>query len=353
MRILLATGAPTLPQMIGGSQRTGDTLLRALAKRGHEVALTAGLIGDGWLGLRGRVLMKLTRRRAVRDGKLGYPTYRSWFPWQSAAEVASRFRPDVVVVQAHSTGTIGYAFRDAGQKVLFSFQDNEFHKLGRDLADFGPITAVANSRFTADAYRRAYGATCTTIHPLIDGDLYRIENAGTSVTFINPDPVKGLDKAIAIAAELPDTPFRFQETWPMPKAERAALLQRLDGLPNVTLAPRVNNMREVYAQTRILLVPSQWEEGYGRIASEAQFSGIPVVGSDRGGLPEAIGPGGVVLAADAPAEEWADVLRGILDTPQRYDELSVSATAHAHRPELQLDRQIDQWEQAIEQAAAR
>ncbi|MBX7483649.1 glycosyltransferase [Qipengyuania qiaonensis] len=338
--------------MIGGSQRTGDTLLRALARRGHEVALTAGLIGDGWLGLRGRILMKLTRRRAVRDRKLGYSTYRSWFPWQSAAEVARRFRPDVVVVQAHSTGTIGYAFRDAGQKVLFSFQDNEFDKLGQDLADFGPITAVANSRFTADAYRRAYGATCTTIHPLIDGDLYRTERTGSFVTFINPDPVKGLDKAIEIARALPNTPFRFQETWPIPKAERVALLQRLADLPNVTLAPRVNDMREVYAQTKILLVPSQWEEGYGRIASEAQFSGIPVIGSDRGGLPEAIGTGGLVIAADAAAQDWVDALRGVLESPDRYAELSASATAYAHRPELQLDRQIDQWEQAIARAAA-
>ncbi len=351
MRVLLATGAPTLPQMIGGSQRTGDTLLRNLAGRGHTVALTAGLIGEGWLGFRGRVLMKLTRSRAVRDTVLGYPTYRSWFVWESAAEVARKFRPDVVVVQAHSTGKVGYAFRDAGQKVLFSFQDNEFDKLGRDLADFGSIRAVANSRFTADAYKQAYDAECRVIHPLIDGSRYQTEGEGKYVTFINPDPVKGLDKAIQIAGALPETPFRFQETWPMPRDERAALAQRLAGLPNVTLAPRVDDMREVYAQTKVLLVPSQWEEGYGRIASEAQFSGIPVIGSDRGGLPEAIGTGGVVLTADAPAEDWAQSLRDILNDAKRHSELKESAKAYARRPELQLDLQIDAWEAAIAEAA--
>ena len=137
----------------------------------------------------------------------------------------------------------------------------------------------------------------------------------------------------------------------MPRDERAALAQRLAGLPNVTLAPRVDDMREVYAQTKVLLVPSQWEEGYGRIASEAQFSGIPVIGSDRGGLPEAIGTGGVVLPADAPAERWAQSLRDILNDAKRHSKLKESAKAYARRPELQLDLQIDAWEAAIAEAA--
>ncbi|MEE4348758.1 MAG: glycosyltransferase [Pacificimonas sp.] len=54
-----------------------------------------------------------------------------------------------------------------------------------------------------------------------------------------------------------------------------------------------------------MLVPSQWFEGWGRIVTEAQISGIPAIASKMGGLPEAVGKGGVLLPADAPAEEWA------------------------------------------------
>ena len=38
------------------------------------------------------------------------------------------------------------------------------------------------------------------------------------------------------------------------------------------------DMRSVYAKCRILLAPSVWEEAYGRVVTEAQISGIPVVG---------------------------------------------------------------------------
>ena len=47
------------------------------------------------------------------------------------------------------------------------------------------------------------------------------------------------------------------------------------------------------------LAPSLVEETWGRIVSEAQVSGIPALGSDRGASPETVTAGGVVMAADA------------------------------------------------------
>lgn len=351
MRILLATGAPTLPQMIGGSQRSGDALIRGLAARGHAVAITAGLDGSGWLGWRGRIVMKATGRRAAVDRRLGYPAYRSWFPAESAAEVARRFAPDVVVVLAHSTGVVARAFAAVLVPVLFNFQDVEFREHGADLAQLAPLSGVANSEFTAAAYRMQFGAHCTVIHPLIDPERYRTEVRGRFVTFVNPSPVKGLDLALRIAALLPDVAFRFQETWPLKEAERRSLAAALGPLANVTLAARAHDMREVYGQTRILLAPSQWAEGYGRIATEAQISGIPVVGSDRGGLPEAIGEGGIVLPADAPPERWAAEIRALWDDETHHRAMSERARAYAARPALQPERQLDLWEEALRRAA--
>ncbi|WP_236054231.1 glycosyltransferase [Streptomyces musisoli] len=37
--------------------------------------------------------------------------------------------------------------------------------------------------------------------------------------------------------------------------------------------------------------------------------GTPSVGSDRGGIPEAIGDAGIVLPAEAGVEEWAQAIR--------------------------------------------
>lgn len=42
---------------------------------------------------------------------------------------------------------------------------------------------------------------------------------------------------------------------------------------------------------RVVLMPSLWEESFGRVAAEAMANGIPVLSSDRGALPETVGAG--------------------------------------------------------------
>ena len=97
------------------------------------------------------------------------------------------------------------------------------------------------------------------------------------VTFINPVSVKGVDLALEIAAGAPDIPFCFVKAWPIPLREQARLRRGLKRAPNIVMHERTYDMREVYRKTRVLLVPSQWEaETWGRVVSEAQFSGIPV-----------------------------------------------------------------------------
>jgi glycosyltransferase involved in cell wall biosynthesis len=109
-------------------------------------------------------------------------------------------------------------------------------------------------------------------------------------------------------------------------------------------------MRGLFRRTRILLAPSQWEEAWGRVASEAQCSGIPVVGSSRGGLPEAIGPGGMVLDYDAPIADWVDAVRGLWSDPDRHQAASAAARAHSLRPEMDSERQFTTFLSILESA---
>ncbi len=43
---------------------------------------------------------------------------------------------------------------------------------------------------------------------------------------------------------------------------------------------------EVFAGARALLFPSQWNEIFGLVLAEALMSGTPVIGSDKGAIPE-------------------------------------------------------------------
>ena len=46
---------------------------------------------------------------------------------------------------------------------------------------------------------------------------------------------------------------------------------------------------------RIVVVPSLWAEPFGMVALEGLASGCVIIGSDQGGLPEAIGPCGLTF----------------------------------------------------------
>lgn len=112
-------------------------------------------------------------------------------------------------------------------------------------------------------------------------------------------------------------------------------------------------MKTVYGRTRILLAPSKWEEAWGRVASEAHCSGIPVLGSTRGGLPEAIGKGGVTLDHDAPADDWARELKRLWMDDDHYARLSADALQFSKRPEMHPGRQFAMFLDVLQQAAER
>jgi glycosyltransferase involved in cell wall biosynthesis len=69
------------------------------------------------------------------------------------------------------------------------------------------------------------------------------------------------------------------------------------------------DVRPYYAAMDMLAIPSVESETFGRVSIEAQASGIPVMCSDIGGIPETLSPGvtGLLLPpGDIPA--WRDAI---------------------------------------------
>jgi glycosyltransferase involved in cell wall biosynthesis len=75
-------------------------------------------------------------------------------------------------------------------------------------------------------------------------------------------------------------------------------------------------MRRIYQSARIVLVPSILNEAWARVVTEAQISGIPILASDRGGLPESVGPGGILVDPDADISDWEKALSRLWDVKQ-------------------------------------
>jgi glycosyltransferase involved in cell wall biosynthesis len=103
------------------------------------------------------------------------------------------------------------------------------------------------------------------------------------VMMINPCAEKGMSIFCELARKLPNVQFGAVPTWGTKDTDLAVLKQ----LPNVRLFMPVDNVEEIFARSRVLLVPSLWAEAKARVVLEAMLRGIPVLASNIGGNPEA------------------------------------------------------------------
>lgn len=348
MDIALVSGNPHLPQVVGGVEVNTHELAGELSRLGHRVSVVAKLSLRGLFGL----------RRAARDAfcgepradcGLGYPVYRSRKPWSPPPDLRP---PAVAVVQNGDMVEIAAAFAAAGLRPVAYLHGLGF-ETWRVTAGLPFHGYIANSRFTAERFSAVYGIDPIVIPPLFRRERYATEVEGRMVTFVNPVPEKGVDLALAIAELCPEIPFCFVRGWPLGVRDVRRLRRRARQVGNVVLRPPVSDMRAIYRQTRLLLVPSQWEaETWGRVVTEAQFSGIPVVASNRGGLPEAVGPGGIILDHDEGAERWAAAIRDLWHDDHRHQVLSRAAAVHSARPAVDPDVQLRALIDALAKVAA-
>lgn len=80
--------------------------------------------------------------------------------------------------------------------------------------------------------------------------------------------------------------------------QAAALGDRVRLLP---FTPRAE-VADVYRQADVVVVPSRWAEPFALTVMEGMASGVPVVASAIGGIPEVMGAAGVQVRPDDPAD---------------------------------------------------
>lgn len=94
-----------------------------------------------------------------------------------------------------------------------------------------------------------------------------------------------------------------------------------------------------FNRAAIVVVPSLWQEPFGRTALEAMAAGCAVVSSNRGGLPEVVGDAGLLV--DPEPEPLASALNSLINDPERRSVLGRLAAERARTvfaPERVHDR---------------
>jgi len=166
------------------------------------------------------------------------------------------------------------------------------------------------------------------------------------VTFVNPEPRKG----VFIFARIAEILFKCRPDIPILVVEGAAkesLLPKLGidfrRIASLRIARTTPHPREFYAVTKVLLMPSLLEPA-GLVAMEGMLNGIPVLASNRGGLPEIVGDAGILfdipdrcatLSSAAPTDEeaapWVETIIRLWDDAAFYSQLSEAARDRSKR----------------------
>lgn len=354
MKFLFASEYDHLPQRFGGLQSNTHELSLGLIRRGHQAAVAAKLIPTGYLGIRTRALGKIVGKRKLHDKINGYPTYRRWVVEDSLPDLVAEIRPDIVVTQVLNPLPLARKLAELSIPAIVYLHDVAWHLLGGDPRTLEKATFLANSHFTASAFEKTFGLGASIVRPFFRPDQYHASRrSNENVTFINPHPVKGSETAMQIVSSCPEIPFRFIRSWRLPEEQEEALTDHARRHSNLTVEPQRRDMKQVYRRAKIVIVPSKCEESWGRVATEAQFSGIPVVASNHGGLPESVGPGGILIDPDSDIENWVRAVRRLWFDEAHYRDISAAAMLHSKRGEIDPDKQIDALLSVAHQAIER
>lgn len=229
------------------------------------------------------------------------------------------------------------------EKPLVHFVHNDI-PYSSILNNFGNVSAVYNSKWIAD--KIGYNIPGHVLHPPCDVSGYMVESSREYITLISLNERKGGNKLFEIAQLMPDKKFigvigSYDNPGPL-KLSQIDIVNKLLQLPNVTIVPNTPDILATYRRTRILIMPSDYES-WGRTATEAMCSGIPVICTPTPGLVENCGEAALYVGkpldecepGDAQvdigsAEEWAKTIRS-LDNEEKYKKYSLLCKQRAQQ----------------------
>ncbi len=338
MRILYISERPPYPFFLGGAARCAHEIMFSLVQNQQAECKAVGdsaFSNPPWSFPESEDYAALDIVAVNEQGASGeidchYPVQVIENFTQQLANYIDMQQPDIIWAQMEGAAfVVEQAYKKNIHSVLF-VHDAEF-----DVAELIAISRqvsgiVCSSRFLANKVKKASGVKAEVVYPCPKTDFGVKGDPEGFLTMINPHAVKGFATFLDIARALPEEKFLLVESWKLDQISINALTEQLESLPNVKFIRRVSDMSEVYRQTRLLLVPSRWEEGFGMVAVEAQSCGIPVIASMRGGLPESVGEGGVLIKDYQNKDAWLKEIGRVLRDADYYAALSKLAYQHAH-----------------------
>lgn len=326
-QIIFVQATPYLPNGIAGANVSLHALCTRLCARGIEPIVICAPDRPDAAPMTNTVPLSID-----------YPVLRHADPVEALREAAGRLPRAAIVARAPDPAERIAAIAEIFPRPLHFYFESAFYRQAFPTPAVVPnLRYAANSPFLARMAAAFFASPVPMIPPVIEPESYRCAPRGDHILFVNPIAMKGVHIVAAIAERLPHRRFLVVRSWNAHPQHPHIGIDR----PNVEMTDSVHDMRVLYERTRLLLVPSVWEESSARVIGEAQISGLPTVASDRGGLVESVGPGGACLALGDPLEKWCAAIESLFEDAALYATRAAGAHAHAARPDYQPERVVE------------
>ncbi len=345
LKIMFAHHRWWYPTFVNGADIANHEFATKFRQRGNEVKVV-GITPPG-----GR--SRLSYRRYSAEG-VPVCLVTSEFVKSLSREIKD-FKPDVVVTSCPEPS----CSRDDTTRMVEVIRQHKVpvvlyaHELENTLDLFEDArqhlsSIVTNSRFMSDEIKKRWPKTSPqVVYPV--PDWHSIDAGGASgpfVTFFNPSPHKGIGIAHTLVTQrLKTRPFLFVEGFMDPEAHGISLIRS----GNLVHARRSPDVATIYVMTRTVIVPSQWQEPFGRIALEAMYNHIPVIASATGGLLESVGEGGLLIENYSDVDRWVDALERLDDESERRRWIVAGA---AHVQSFSQRKEVDTFLNILGEAAS-
>jgi glycosyltransferase involved in cell wall biosynthesis len=250
---------------------------------------------------------------------------------------------DVIITHLDcSPRALGYATAFRRPLVFYSHAPNHTH-----FFRVRPTNASLVIFNAAHSLRGAYTwrGHSLVLHPPIEREQYAVKSTGDAVVLVNLCAEKGAETFYAVAQALPDTRFLGV------RGSYGKQVLPPANTSNIEVVGPVADMRTIYEQARVVLMPS-WSESWGRVAMEAAASGIPAIVAPTDGLRECMGNAATYIAADNTVGYIAAVRR-LLGGVRIWSKASRSALARFAEYETSLAEELKAVEVGIDMVARR
>lgn len=171
------------------------------------------------------------------------------------------------------------------------------------------------------------------------------------------EKTKGINLLLEVLEPLAEQ-YRFSLKVHGTGPEEEELRARYDHHPWLDMTGQVSlqQVSDSMATSDLLIVPSIWLENSPGVVFQALGVSLPVMGSDKGGLPELIEPGvNGFLVPPGDAGQWTAAIRSVLESPGQLAALRENAArgSAAFDPDVLAQRTLEAFDQISGQPLSR